>query len=290
MKLFRLLLLICFCFSLVFVGYAYAGLIPANWCVKIVVFIFLLLTVITYLGVRYKLTAHKTVRSKESEITKKNEALNKLSDEREWLLSEIQHRVKNNLQIVISLLNTQSDYIKDKVTLEAIQDTHNRIYSISMIYKNLYNVENVDTVAMHTYVPELVIYLQENFRNISVLFSLNINEIYLEPSQALPVGLILNESINNSLKFAFNGNEKGIVEINLTKKDDNKLELSILDNGRGLPADFDFKTSKSFGMSLIRGLSEDIDGELTIYKDKGTIIRIIFPAEGMAKLEHNENG
>ena len=208
-------------------------------------------------------------------ITHKNEQLQHLLTEKEWLLKEIHHRVKNNLQIVMSLLNSQSAYINNDAALTAIHDSQHRVHAMSLIHQKLYSSENVSSINMSVYIRELVSYLSESFdAGKRIRFELNIDPLKMDVSQAVPLGLILNEAITNSIKYAFPDKRNGIISISLVETRANHYSLSISDNGIGIPAEF--KKTGSLGMSLMKGLSEDIDGNFSVENSNGTVIKISF--------------
>jgi two-component sensor histidine kinase len=208
-------------------------------------------------------------------VIHKNEQLQHFLDEKEWLLKEIHHRVKNNLQIVMSLLNSQSAYIDNDAALTAIHDSQHRVHAMSLIHQKLYNSENLSSIDMSYYIRELVSYLSDSFNaGKRVRFELNIEPLETDVSQAIPLGLILNEAITNSIKYAFPDNCNGLISISLSSTSPSHYLLSILDDGVGMPADF--KKTGSLGMSLMKGLSEDLDGSFSIENKDGTSIKISF--------------
>jgi two-component sensor histidine kinase len=198
-----------------------------------------------------------------------------LVNEKEWLLKEIHHRVKNNLQVVMSLLNSQSAYIDNDAALTAIHDSQHRVHAMSLIHQKLYNSENVSSIDMSFYTRELVSYLRDSFdTGHRIRFELNIEPLKMDVSQAVPLGLILNEAITNSIKYAFPHEKSGVISVSLSDSSANHYLLSISDNGVGLPADF--RKTGSLGMSLMKGLSEDLDGNFSIESNNGTLIKISF--------------
>lgn len=228
---------------------------------------------------RYRLKLRKNIQleDQQKEINAKNSSLSQLVDEKEWLLKEVHHRVKNNLQIIVSLLNTQSVYLKDETAVNAILESRHRVQAMSMLHQRIYQSDNMAGIAMSPYIHELVHYLKGSFNTGSrIIFNLNIDEIDLDLVQAVPVGLILNESITNALKYAFPNHAEGEVNILLLKTSDDKLRLRIVDSGIGLPEGFNLNENKSFGLKLIKGLSEDLRGTFAIESDQGTAITVEF--------------
>ncbi|WP_264536529.1 histidine kinase dimerization/phosphoacceptor domain -containing protein [Flavobacterium sp. N1736] len=245
-------------------------------------FLLLLLIIIGLLYNRYRLKQrnHAKLEQKEKEINQKNINLNHLLNEKEWLLKEIHHRVKNNLQTVISLLNSQSAYLDNDMALSAIKNSQHRIHSMSLIHQKLYNSENISTINMPNYIRELVEYLRESFSlGQRIRFEVKIDPLELDVAQAVPLGLILNEAITNSIKYAFPEDRTGIISVKLERILDNKYLLNISDNGIGLDMNLNTKKSNSFGMSLIKGLSDDLDAKFTMENNNGTILKIEFSQE-----------
>ncbi|WP_026730050.1 sensor histidine kinase [Flavobacterium denitrificans] len=242
----------------------------------------LLLLVIGLLFNRYRVKQRTNIKleQKEKEINQKNSNLSHLLDEKEWLLKEIHHRVKNNLQTVISLLNSQSAYLDNDKAISAIKNSQNRIHSMSLIHQKLYSADNVSTINMQNYIKELVAYLKESFSfGQRVRFEIKIDPLELDVVQAVPIGLILNEAITNSLKYAFPDEKSGIVAVSLQSFAEGHYQLIICDNGIGIDTDFTNKKADTFGMSLIKGLTDDIDGNFTMENNNGTILKIDFKAE-----------
>jgi two-component sensor histidine kinase len=241
--------------------------------------ILLLVVIIGLLYNSYKVKQknNKELMIKENEISQQNIKLQHLLEDKEWLIKEIHHRVKNNLQTVISLLNSQSAYIDDDLALSTIKNSQHRIHAMSLIHQKLYMSENISTINMPIYINELVEYLKDSFNlKQNIRFKINIDEIELDVSQAIPLGLIINEAVTNSIKYAFPDNSQGIISISLITKDTDHYLLTIADNGTGIMLDPDKKTKNSFGMSLIRGLSDDLDGKFSIENSNGTLLQLSF--------------
>ena len=231
---------------------------------------------------RLKQRTNKQLELQQGEINKQNVSLRHLVNEKDWLVKEIHHRVKNNLQIVMSLLNSQSAYINNEPALTAIHDSQHRVHAMSLIHQKLYNSENVSSIDMSSYIRELVSYLSDSFdTGQRIRFELNIEPLKMDVSQAVPLGLILNEAITNSIKYAFPDNRHGIICVSLSTTFSNHYLLCISDNGVGLPVNF--KKSGSLGMSLMKGLSEDLDGNFSIENNNGTEIEISFVHDMVVK-------
>ena len=232
-------------------------------------------------GLVYKLYRNKQRTNKE--INEKNTALEQLVKDKDWLVKEIHHRVKNNFHIVASLLEIQSSYLRNKEAVSAIQESQHRIHSMSIIHQKLYQSDTLSTIHMPEYIYELVEYLRESYSiRENIGFSLQIENIELNHASAITLGLILNEAITNALKYAFTKTEDAKISISLGHLSNSQILLSIADNGCGLPDDFDTKTGASMGMDLLQGLTDDLGGSLSIETNEGTRIKIIFDYKPIA--------
>jgi two-component sensor histidine kinase len=238
--------------------------------------VMLIITGLIYIQYRNKQRANK-------EINEKNLALEQLLRDKEWLVKEIHHRVKNNFHIVASLLEIQSSYLKNKEALSAIKDSQHRIHSMSIIHQKLYQSDTLSTIHMPEYIYELVEYLRESYAiRGNIGFSLQIEHITLNHASAITLGLILNEAITNAIKYAFAKTKEGKISISLSHISDSQILLSIADNGRGLPTDFDSRIGTSMGMELLQGLTDDLGGSFSIETDEGTHIKVIFDYKPVA--------
>ncbi|WP_158286597.1 histidine kinase dimerization/phosphoacceptor domain -containing protein [Chitinophaga sp. S165] len=240
----------------------------------ILLILLLLLSVNRY---RLKQRSMRQLAMQQKEITDKNVSLQRLLKEKEWLIKEVHHRVKNNLQIVMSLLNTQSNFLESEAALAAIKDSAHRMQSISLIHQKLYQSEYLSLVNMPSYIHELVHYLEDSYRGVRrIYFDMHIAPIDLDVSQAVPMGLILSEAVTNAIKYAFPDDRAGCITISLDYVAPEHLLLMISDNGAGLPADVDFAAGKSLGVRLIQTFSAQLEGELSIESKDGLTIRLLF--------------
>jgi two-component sensor histidine kinase len=242
----------------------------------------LLLIVIGLLYNRFKIKQRNTIRLelKEKEINLKNIKLQHLVEEKEWLLKEIHHRVKNNLQTIISLLNSQSAYLKDDLAISTIKNSQNRIHAMSLIHQKLYLGDNLSTINMPDYCNELVQYLKDSFSETKyITFKIQVDQIELDISQAIPLGLIMNEVVTNAIKYAFPDKTNCIINISLIEITDNCYILIIADNGIGISNVSDLQNSNSFGMTLIQGLSDTLEGDLSIENENGITVKLAFKKE-----------
>ncbi|HXO75736.1 MAG TPA: histidine kinase dimerization/phosphoacceptor domain -containing protein, partial [Puia sp.] len=262
----------------------------------------LLLIAFLYKGYKVNQNKNKILQSQQDAINKKNHSLehlinekegllsekNTLLEEKEWLLKEVHHRVKNNLQIVMSLLYSQTAHLSDEKAIKAFTGAQQRIHSIALMHQKLYQSTSMHLVAMKDYIGELVLHLLEglNVRNDKVRFELALEDISLDISQAVPIGLVVNEAVTNALKYAFPGAE-GIVTINFSENEDRCI-LYISDNGIGLPKDFDMRKSRAMGLKLIEGLCLQLEAEYYIESMGGVHITIAFPLDHSKVIENGK--
>ena len=232
----------------------------------------LLLIIIGLLYSRYRLK-----QKSSQQINQQNISLQRLVAEKEWLLKEIHHRVKNNFHMVMGLLGTQSGYLKNEEAVSTMEESRHRINAMSLIHQKLYQSVDFSAINMRDYIHELVDYLRDSFDTRQrILFKMEIESISLDITHSIPLGLILNEAITNSIKYAFPGNADGVVNIVFEHTTGNQLQLTVHDNGIGIEPTFANDRSLTMGMNLMQGLCEDIGGSFTIAKQDGTLITIIF--------------
>jgi len=201
--------------------------------------------------------------------------------EKELLLKEVHHRVKNNLQIVKSLLNVQSRYFTDAKLLRYFNESQDRIQSIALIHELLYSDKDLTKVNFSHYIKSLTSYLAQSLCMDKDHISLNIDavDVFLTIDNAIPCGLIINELVSNAIKHAFPEKKNGKINIKLLYHNStiNKYELSVSDDGIGLPENFHLENNKSLGMRIINNLAKQLDGKVEINNTHGTEFKIIFP-------------
>lgn len=236
-----------------------------------------LVAFLMYRAYKTKQKNNQVLQAHQAEIHEKNESLQKLVSEKEWLIKEIHHRVKNNLHMVVGLLASQAEFIKGKEALEAINQSQHRIHTMSLIHQRLYQAENLSSIDMPSYVYELIEYLKSSFDHSSPIhFNLDIARVSFPLSYSIPIGLILNEAVTNALKYAFPGDTAGEITISLKEAVNHHFTLRIADNGVGPPTDFDAQSHNSLGITLMNGLSEDIGAHFNIKSESGTQVEIDF--------------
>lgn len=228
-------------------------------------------------GFAYK--AYSSNRKKKEELNRKNLIIEKALAEKEVLMKEIHHRVKNNLQVVSSLLSLQSNYIKDEQALDAVTDSRNRVQSMALIHQNLYQESNLTGIDVQDYIGKLCdnLFSTYNIRPGKIKLINEIDKLILDVDIVVPVGLILNELITNSLKYGFD-NEfvGGMIKVVLNEKD-GLLKLAVYDNGKGFPPGFSEKRGQSFGFIMIEAFLSKLEGRVKYYNDEGARAEIEIP-------------
>ena len=197
-------------------------------------------------------------------IYRSKEELEQKVEEKEMLLKEVHHRVKNNLQTVSSLLRMQGRSIEDAQTLSQIRSSQNRVVCMAMVHEMLYQREDLSCIEYSTYVHQLGDYLVKSIKGPESNIRLNIDipEIELGIDTAIPLGLLINEAVTNALKYGFEGRDSGEISISLEKEDKHEFVLRIGDDGIGYPESMDYQSSKSLGLKLIHNLSRQLKGSV----------------------------
>lgn len=210
-----------------------------------------------------------------SRQVKKNRIIRQQADEMEVLNREIHHRVKNNLQVISSLLDIQSQTLKDAEAAEVIRESRQRVQSMAFIHQNLYQSNTVQEIEINNYINNLAGHLFQsyNIRKDRIRFTTDIDKLNLHTDTVIPLGMILNELISNSLKYAFNDLEEGEIMVAMKQKE-NELLLQVKDNGKGLPAGFDISKLQSFGFKVIRAFAQKLKAKLHIDGSHGTNVEL----------------
>ena len=194
--------------------------------------------------------------------------------EKEVLLKEIHHRVKNNLQLISSLLSLQSRNVDDKSATLALQEGQARVQSMALIHKNLYSDNASSGLEVKDYVIQLTQQLLQTYglNPDKIDLQLDVDPISLDVSTLVPLALIINELITNSLKYAFDQHETGKIQLSLKPKDDNQLLLRIQDNGKGFDP---LQNTDGFGTKLIQALAAKLDATVNYFNQNGTLVEIL---------------
>jgi len=246
----------------------------------------MLLTLLGLIYSRYrqKQRTNRLLQAQQAEINRRNQELKSLNEqqlrlltEKEWLVKEIHHRVKNNLQMVICLLNEQSEFLNNPSALNAIRESRERMQAIAIIHQKLYQMEDSFRISMRSYINDLA----DNIRNSvdsadRINFKLAIEDVALDISQSVPLGLILNEAITNAIKYAYPKHGKGDVHISLHHTSGCQLQLKIADNGKGLPPDMNAEDPSSLGFQLMRLFAEQLGADLFFANNNGLQIILNF--------------
>ncbi len=220
------------------------------------------------------------------EIDQRREAEERLKtslQEKEILIKEIHHRVKNNLQVIISLLYLQAQNIRDPVLAGALTDSQTRVKSMALVHEKLYQSHNVSSVDFQAYLENLVanLLIAYDIDRTRVRVTIAVKDLSLPLNPAISLGLMMNELISNALKYAFPDGRTGTLEITGTA-DEEMIRIRIRDNGRGIPEGFDWKNAKSLGLHLVQMLSRQLKGSVELSRDGGTEFAISIPARAGA--------
>lgn len=221
---------------------------------------------------------HNITKRKQTE-----EQIRKSLREKEVLLREIHHRVKNNMQVISSLLNLQSRYIKDKQMLEMLKDNQNRIKAMSLIHEKLYQSRDLTSIDFKKYIKTLTGDLFRSYRVRSgrINLKIDVEDVLLGVEPAIPCGLIINELITNALKHAFPEGREGEIKVMIRSIGKDKTELAVSDDGIGMPKDLDLTSPTTLGLQLITMLAEDqLHGKIKLDRSQGTKIQIRFRVIG----------
>lgn len=226
--------------------------------------------------ISYLLYRNSNTRKKANDLlTEKNKIITKALDEKDTLLREIHHRVKNNLQFISSLLNLQSRNVQDQSALSALQDGQNRVKSMALIHQNLYQEDNLTGVQVKEYFEKLTqsIFSSYNISSDRVFLKMDVDALNLDVDTVIPLGLIVNELVTNALKHAF-ADDRGTINVTLREESDNTLLLSVADDGVGISTTDVSQLNQSFGYKMLRAFEGQLDAELSISADAGTTVSL----------------
>ncbi|MGC1245207.1 MAG: histidine kinase dimerization/phosphoacceptor domain -containing protein [Spirulinaceae cyanobacterium] len=197
--------------------------------------------------------------------------------EKEVLLKEIHHRVKNNLQVISSLFSLQSYYLEDSKALRVLEDSQSRVKAMALIHEKIYNSQDLSKVNFAKYIQDLANYLFHAYEpNPQVELEIDVEPVSLNLDTATPCGLLINEVISNALKYAFPNKKKGRIWIKLYYLNQEKMVLEIGDNGVGFPPNLDLEETESLGLQLVKDLAQQLKGKLEINCHQGTRLKITF--------------
>jgi two-component sensor histidine kinase len=222
-----------------------------------------------------------TIMRDISERRKSEELVRHSLAEKEILLKEIHHRVKNNMQIIVSLLYLQSHATENPEAMSIISDSRDRVRTMGLIHEKLYQSGNLSRVNFDDYLRTLINYLAESHKepDRKIKFDVAASGLFLSVDSAIPCGLIINELVTNSLKHAFVGRDQGTVSVQLIPCKEGQICLVVSDDGVGLPEDFDVNQTKSMGMNLVQNLADQLGATLTVNRESGLEWVISFAPE-----------
>jgi two-component sensor histidine kinase len=204
--------------------------------------------------------------------------IREMLSEKDILIKEIHHRVKNNLQVISSLLNLQAGQVKDAYTVDILRESQNRVHSMALIHEKLYQSSDLSSINFEAYLHSLVTSLSQTYRlqSSNITVHVQAEQIFLSLDTAIPCGLIVNELVSNSFKYAFPDQKPGTLNVACRPIDKNRLILSVEDDGIGLPEGIDIRKQTSLGLKLVNSLVRQIDGELTVRSAHGAHFTITF--------------
>jgi two-component sensor histidine kinase/ligand-binding sensor domain-containing protein len=247
---------------------------------------FIIFSIVAFGGVLYWIIEGRTRRIRrqkellEQEVRERTAEISRQNEEKTLMLKEIHHRVKNNLQVISSLLNLQAEGIQDKRVLALFEDGRHRVNSMALIHEKMYQSKNLVNIDIRNYIDELVRSLIDAYdSNKNIHLHTEIEDHLFRIDTIVPLGLILNEIISNAMKYAFTEMEDGELRVSLRKTGPNRFMLEVGDNGKGIPATINFEDAESLGMQLILMLSDQINGKATLLRGTGTTYRIEFVEE-----------
>lgn len=229
------------------------------------------------MNIEGKLTEISVVAHDSTQKKKQSDKIIESIREKEILLKEIHHRVKNNLQIISSIINLQSASVKDEHILEILRESKNRIYTMATIHENLYQSAQFSFIQFDTYIHKLVQNVIGSYQSSSnqIEITYNLAPIELNIDQAIPCGLILNELLTNAVKYAFPDYKKGKINISVTEYNQ-VVTIVFEDNGIGLPPDLNIEETPTLGFQLVVTLIDQLDGQFNVFTDLGTKYLITF--------------
>ncbi len=214
----------------------------------------------------------------QKEVLKSEEAVRASLREKETLLKEIHHRVKNNLQVIASLLRLQSRYLRDEQARTMFEESQNRVHSISLVHEMLYQAGDLARVDFGAYLRTLTKHLADGWRGTagSVTLRVEASGVQLAVDTAIPCGLIVTELVSNALKHAFPGGAAGAIQVKAEMTPGGWLTVRVQDDGVGLPADFELHRSGSLGLELVATLARQLRAKVAVRREAGTAFEIGF--------------
>lgn len=244
------------------------------------VFAVLLLSILAFMVYRSGKIKERT----NLELEAKNKLIENRNREKDILMQEIHHRVKNNLQIVSSLLNLQGNSISDPAAKDALRESHNRVKSIALIHQKLYMQDDLSALSLEEYVVQLGAHLKNvfNAQQIDISCSAHPPHLKLDMESSIPLGVILNELITNSIKYGHINRAGGFINIRFTDDLGGNCTMQYVTNGIGLPEEIDFRNSPSLGLRMVNELARQLHGKLNYVRSPQPTFTLVFPLKGNA--------
>lgn len=241
-----------------------------------------LLLTLVYMQFRMNKTAKKNafqIADQKRLVEDKSEELERVLGLKETLLKEIHHRVKNNLQVISSLISLQASTIEDRKAKSSLIESQNRIKSIALIHQKLYQTDDLSRIDFHTYISQLAHIIASTYKHKSPKVHLEVNakSVVLEIDVAVPLGLIVNELLSNALKYAFLGKSEGKILLQVLEIDQNII-LTVQDNGSGFAREFDPEKTNSLGLKLVHLLTKQMRGKVEYISEKGLQVSVMIPS------------
>jgi len=235
--------------------------------------------ILGYIGLKQKNIANKLLANQKLEIESQKKQIEKNLEEKEILLKEIQHRVKNNLQVISGMLQLQAGASNNKEVVAIMQEGNNRIKSMALIHQQLYHKSaDLKHISLQEYLNKLITQIAGSYKTTSKNVAIDIDalDIQLDVSTAIPLGLIINELVSNAFKYAFIGKKDECLGLSVKRETENQFILRVEDNGVGLAKDFNLNKINSLGLKLVKILSKQLNGSIQIVSNVGTCFIITF--------------
>lgn len=244
----------------------------------VLVLLLIVLALIYFNRFKLKKRSADELESKNEEINQQHKIIQTSLSEKETLLREIHHRVKNNLQIISSLLNIQSSHIKDENVLASIHEGQSRVQAMSLIHQNLYQSDHLNNVDIENYLGQLVAYISSMYASPdkSISAEITANGLHFDIDTAIPLGLIVNELVSNSYKYAFKDQMYGVIKVIVEQQSEMDFELRVADNGIGIGENIISKDSNSLGLKLVKILSRQLRGSFSSKNQNGSVFIVNF--------------
>lgn len=233
----------------------------------------------------------RSKRDLERRVLERTSELANALEEKKVLLTEVQHRVKNNLQFVDSLLSLQGEHAQEKGVSQILLESRRRVRSMAMIHERLYSTGDPVQLDFGDYVQRLCAYLLDAYGTDRERIKLNIKvePLRLDANRAILCGLILNELVSNAIKYAFPGKQSGRIMVGLKKKGEDSCVLVVSDNGKGLPLRFGVGVSRSLGLKLVGMLGDQLNAKVGVSRRNGTRFQLVFGSRDSARAGHRRS-